>query len=371
MSTKYTYAPDYAIHPGETLAETLDALGMSQKELAERTGRPLKTINEIIKGKAAVTAETAIQLERVTGVPASFWNNAQRNFEASLAHEAEEAALEHDLNWLKEFPVREVAKLGWIPKLKDPVDQLRAVLDYFGVAGVAEWNNLWGRPQAAFRESKAFRNNPMAVSAWLREGERQAREIETAPFAKTRFMTALKEIRSLTREDCSVFEPKMIDLCADAGVAVVFVPSVPGSRAFGATRWLTPQKAIIQLSLRGKTDDLLWFTFFHEAGHILKHGKKDFFIESDNHSQNKEIQQREKEANTFAADFLIPPRDYARFVAEDTFTHQSITAFARHLDIAPGIVLGRLQRDKYIAYTQCHPLKKPIHFKDYDLISVN
>jgi len=362
MSETYTYAPDYAIHPGETLAETLEALGMSQKDLAERTGRPLKTINEIIKGKAAVTAETAIQLQRVTGVPASFWNNAQRNYEAALAAEAEEAALERDLKWLKDFPVRELVKLEWIPKVSDPVDQLRAVLDYFGVAGVQEWKSLWTTPQAAFRESKAFRANPMAVAAWLREGERQAQEIQTRPFAKSRFLDALAEIRCLTREDCEVFEPKMIDLCADSGVAVVFVPPVPGTRAFGATRWLSSKKAIVQLSLRGKTDDLLWFTFFHEAGHILKHGKKDFFIESDNRSKTKEIEEKENEANTFAADFLIPPKDYRKFTESEDFSEHSVASFARKLGIAPGIVVGRLQREKHITYKQCHRLKRPIDF---------
>jgi addiction module HigA family antidote len=65
---------DYAVIPGETLLEHLEAKGMSQAELAARTGRPLKTINEIIKGKAAITTDTALQLERVLGIPASFCN---------------------------------------------------------------------------------------------------------------------------------------------------------------------------------------------------------------------------------------------------------------------------------------------------------
>ena len=53
-------------------------------ELAESTGRPRKTINEIIAGKAEITAETALQLERVLGIPASFWNNLERNYQESL-----------------------------------------------------------------------------------------------------------------------------------------------------------------------------------------------------------------------------------------------------------------------------------------------
>ena len=74
------YMPDNVSPPGDTLLETIETLGISQSELAERMGRPKKTINEIIKGKTAVTPDTALQLERVLGVPASFWNNRVRQY---------------------------------------------------------------------------------------------------------------------------------------------------------------------------------------------------------------------------------------------------------------------------------------------------
>ena len=280
MSTKFTHQPDYAFHPGETLVETLEELGMTQKELAERAGRPLKTINEIAQGKAAITADTAIQLERVTGVPANFWNNAQRNYEAALARQAEAETLQQGIEWLRSFPINPLWKLGWIPKVDNPIEQLRALLSFFGVAGVEEWRQLWDQPQVAFRKSKAFDAHPMAVASWLREGERRAQRVVTRPFDRDKFIAALLEIRKLTTEEPETFEPAMKSLCAEAGVAVVLVPEVPGTRAYGATCWLTPEKAILQLSLRGKAEDFLWFTIFHEAAHILKHGKREVFIES-------------------------------------------------------------------------------------------
>jgi len=79
------FKPDYAVLPGDTLKETIDALGMSQTDLAERTGRPVKTINEIIQGKAGITPETALQFEKVFNIPASFWNNLEQNYQESLA----------------------------------------------------------------------------------------------------------------------------------------------------------------------------------------------------------------------------------------------------------------------------------------------
>jgi HTH-type transcriptional regulator / antitoxin HigA len=362
MSMKILHEPDYAFHPGETLAETLEELGMSQKELAERAGRPLKTINEIVQGKTAITADTALQLERVTGVPASFWNNAQRNYEAFLARQAESEALQAGIEWLKSFPIQPLWKLGWVPKLSDPIEQLRALLGFFGVAGVEEWRNLWQQPDVAFRKSNAFTAHPMAVAAWLREGERQAQRVATRPFGKDRFISALIEIRKLTSEEPETFEPAMKTLCAEAGVAVVLVPEVTGTRAYGATRWLSPEKAILQLSLRGKAEDFLWFTFFHEAAHILKHGKKDVFIEAPEGTADAVTQRKEVEANTFAADFLIPREAYRELIGFKPHTAAKIRSFADRLGIAPGIVVGRLQHDKLIPFKQHNCLKRRFQF---------
>lgn len=364
MSTKILHQPDYAFHPGETLLETLEELGMTQKELAERAGRPLKTINEIVQGKAAITADTAIQLERVTGVPANFWNNAQRNYEGFLARQAETAVLQQGIKWLHSFPIKPLLKLGWVPHFEDPVEQLRALLSFFGVAGVDEWRQMWAQPQVAFRKSKAFAAHPMCVASWLREGERQAQRISTQPFDKDRFIDALLKIRNLTTEEPEVFEPAMRTLCAEAGVALVFVPEVTGTRAYGATRWLTPDKAILQLSLRGKAEDFLWFTFFHEAAHILKHGKKDVFIEAPEGTGDTGIKKKEEEADIFAADFLIPKQAYQELAATQHLTAARIQSFATRLGIAPGIVVGRLQHNKLIHFKQHNGLKRRFQFQE-------
>ena len=362
MSTTHPYEPDFAIHPGETLLETLAAIGMSQKELAERTGRPLKTVNEIIQGKAAITADTALQLERVLGVAASFWNNAQRNYEAQLARIAETEALRRDVAWPKEFPLSQMSKMGWVPKLADPIEQLRAVLSFFGVAGVEEWRQLWQQPEVVFRKSRAFAAHPQSVAAWLRAGEREAQQIATQPFDKDKFSAALHEIRRHTTSEPETFEPLMKRRCAEAGVALVFVPEVKGARAFGATRWLTSEKAIIQLSLRGKADDFLWFTFFHEAAHLLKHGKRDVFIESSAGTADADTQRKEEEADAFAADFLIPRAAYRDLVALKPLTASKLEQFAAHQGIAAGIVVGRLQHDKVIPFTDHNGLKRRFEF---------
>ena len=144
------------------------------------------------------------------------------------------------------------------------------------------------------------------------------------------FSSALQKIRPLTIERPEVFEPAMKKLCAEAGVALVFVPELPGTSLYGATRWLKPSKALIQLSLRGKSDDHLWFTFFHEAGHILLHGKKEVYIEAQGNGYKETDRiSKEKEADLFAQDMLIPRDAFKNFLKENDFTHEGIFRVCR------------------------------------------
>ena len=228
-----TFEPNFASPPGETLAETLESLGMTQAELAERMGRPLKTINEIVAGKAMITSDTALQLEKVLGVPASFWSNRERLYRDALARRREADQLEQQLDWIKSMPVKELIRAGWIPSASDAVGQLRAVLSFFGVAGVEEWRALWESPEAAFRQSPAFAANPGATAAWLRKGEIDAQKMETSPFDAAAFAGALRELRAFTTKEPAEFVPVLKDCCAKAGVAVVFVPPLAGVRAYG------------------------------------------------------------------------------------------------------------------------------------------
>jgi Zn-dependent peptidase ImmA (M78 family) len=124
------------------------------------------------------------------------------------------------------------------------------------------------------------------------------------------------------------------------------------------TRWINPDKALIQLSLRGKYEDLFWFTFFHEAGHILLHGKKDIFIESKKNESNKEL-----EADIFAKDLLIPIEKWQDFIKKGKFKiKREVVRFASELNISPAIVVGRLQHDGLIQFSHLNELKRKYEF---------
>ena len=335
---KNQYVPDYLVASGEILGEYLEHYGMKQAELATRTGLAKKNINEIINGKAPITPETALRFERALGRPAHFWNNLERQFQEDKTKLAEKERLKSHLEWLKKVPVAAMVRLGWISKHKDKVEQLETVLRFFGVSSPEQWGNVCKKYQVAYRQTQRFETRVESVSAWLRQGELLALQIECAPFNRKRFLEILDEIRNLTLKGPDVFVPALENLCASAGVAVVFVPELPKTGAWGATRWLG-DKAVIQLSLRYKSNDHLWFTFFHEAGHILKHGRKDVFIEGNGLNGEKE-----DEANAFARNILIPPSYFSSFLSSwDGNSLDPVKNFAKQIGIAPGIVVGRLQ----------------------------
>ena len=354
-----SYNPDHTSAPGETLAELLETHGMTQAQLAARTGRPKQHINEIIAGKAAITHDMAIQLERSLGVPAAFWNNREARYREQLARGAEHERLSSQIAWLREFPLKEMFHWGWLRPVEDKVEQVRELLNFFGVASPEQWRDIWGSRQFAYRKSEAFASRMGALSAWLRRGELAAREIPCQPYDETRFRSSFEKLRQLSCSgDPKEFVPQMTRICAEAGVAVVFVPELTGCRASGVTQWLTPEKALIQLSLRHKSDDHLWFTFFHEAGHIVLHGKKEVFVEWDTPDSDKE-----QHANRFAAETLIPAPHWRRIRSLGRYSKALVRSLAAEAGVSPGIVVGRLQHDKLLPLSHCNDLKRRYEFK--------
>lgn len=354
-ATNNQYVPDYVSPPGETLSETLELRGMSQADLAERTGRAKKTINEIVKGKAPITARIALEFESVLGIPAAFWNSRESQYREHLARQCEQVRLKDHLEWLNSMPVRAMVKLRWIGGFNDKIHQLKEVLKFFQISSPGQWDTCVKdyADQAVFRKSKAFESDLPAVVAWLRRGEIEARELQCAPYDQGKFKEALRAIRDLTAESPEVFHPQIVKLASAAGVAVVLIPELPKIRISAATRWLSPQKAMIQLGLLYKRNDQFWFSFFHEAAHILLHGKRDIFINNQEDRQSE----KENEANLYAANFLIPPADYRALIKDGIPTKETVSRFASKLGIAPGIIVGRLQREKIVPWNFYNDLK--------------
>lgn len=357
MADNETFRPDWVSPPGDTIGDALDELGMSQAEFAERTGFSRKHVNQLIKGKVAITADAAVKLEAVLGEPAQFWLTREVQYREALAWRDRLAEAAKDKDFLKVVPVRDMIAMGWVRKFTDKGRQVLEVLRFFGVASVDAWEAQYRQRFApAFRKSPAFGAKWGPVAAWLRMTEIEAGRLDVREFDQTKLRASVNELRLLTLEpDPDVFVPELQRICGEAGVAVVFVPTPKGCPASGATWWRSG-KPVLALTLRHKSNDHLWFSFFHEIGHILKHGRKDVFIEG------KDIDgldpDKEAEADEFAAQTLIPDsRALARLKAAPVISSALVEGFAESMGIAPGIVVGRLQHEGALPYNHLNGLK--------------
>jgi HTH-type transcriptional regulator / antitoxin HigA len=352
MATEMRRSSDLAISPGELLAETLQALGLKQAELARRTGRPVQAINEIVKGTKEITPETALQFERVLGVPAHIWTRLEADYRQGVARLHDRKRIEgHEVPLARQFPYREMAAHGWVPDVKNWLDRTIALLQFFRVSSLAHARER--ELEAAWRRSANVAASRHALRAWLMSGERDAEALQVAPFGRDVLAETIPELRSLTRETPSIFCPRMTKLLAGCGIAVVFVKHLPRTGVQGATQWVG-RKAVVQLSVRYKWADIFWFSLFHELGHLLLHQHKGVFV----NPSSGEKSDREREADVFASDALIPQAKYKRFVAgRSVFLADHVESFAREIEIHPSIVVGRLQHDSLLPHSHLNDLR--------------
>jgi HTH-type transcriptional regulator/antitoxin HigA len=365
-----SFEPNAVPHPGETVLEYLDFHGWSQRDLARRTGLTPKTISEICNGKAPITPPTALAFEKAFQRPAHLWLNLQRHFDETGARSREFARSLEWGAWVQNFPLKEMKRLNFsLPPGRSDTDTL---LNFFGVSSPDSWDSVWKASAVAYRQTRAFKTREESIAAWVRETEIVARGLEVAEFDERRLLSSLEELRHLTRTRAEEILDPVQRICADAGVAVVLVPELRNTGISGCARWLTEKRPLVGLTLRYKTDDQLWFTFFHELGHILLHRNKRSFV-VDNAAEDlsdrivdPEMQQYEAEASRFSSDTLIPPRALADFMRNRIFTNESIHDFADVIGVGPGIVVGRLQHEGVLERHQGNALKQKLNWKFVD-----
>jgi addiction module HigA family antidote len=329
--------------PGDTLAETMELKGISQPILAMRMDRPLKTINEIIKAKTAITPETAIQLELVLGIEAKFWLEREKNYRLELAEIEHAEALLNTKEFIVNFPLAAMKKLQWINFEESVSSMANALFAFFGVSGEEAYYNYYHKNvyEAAYRMSTQNEKNPFAVSAWLKQSEHLAEQLKVPAYNASKFKIALLEIKNLMAKQPTNFFSQLQSICAEVGVKVVHTPCLPKTQLHGSTRWIN-DNPLIQLSNLYNRNDIFWFTFFHEAGHIIKHGKREVFVEGLKYSAEEQI--KEDEANEFAVKYTLTQSQENEVLENIPLNKKSIFAFAEKFNTHPAMIIGRLAR---------------------------
>lgn len=344
MRTESTFSPTWAVPPGRTLSDLLAAKNVSCDQLASSIELSRDDLDDLLKGTALLTERVACRLEGVFGTSASFWMRREKQYREQLAswRAGVDITDTRYKQWLKDLPLADMVRFGWLDTAGSATDKLTKCLSFFDVPNLDVWNRNYDdvKQAVAFRASAAHTVSMSATAAWVRQGERESTRIDCAPWNPDVFSAKLSAIRSLTRtKDPEIFIKELQTQCAAAGVAVVIVRAPSGCRASGATFFSSPVKAVLLLSFRYLTDDQFWFSFFHEAGHLLLHRNADSLILE---TLDDSDSQQEIEANEFAASTLLPSQFEMRLpeVANDT---RAIMRLARDAGIAPGIVVGQLQ----------------------------
>lgn len=369
---RMTYEPHEVGHPGETVVDYLEFNGWSQRDLARRTDLTPKTISEICNGKAPISPPTALAFERVFKRPAHFWLNLQRQFDECEARRDARAKSVAWKTWAAKFPIAQMRRYGWIESAEkeSQVDQL---LGFLGVSSPTSWNSVWQAAGIAYRQTRKFEASAEAISAWVRATElisaHVVAKLQVAEFDERRLRSSLDDLRHQSRRRADEIMAPVQAICAAAGVVVVWVPELPGTGISGCARWLSDDRALVALTLRYKTDDQMWFTFFHEIGHVLLHRRRRGFIldnavdDLSDRVVDPQMQKEEDEANRFSADTLIPPHALSAFIRKADFGNDAIHTFAEELGIGPGLVVGRLQHEGLLAPHQGNKLKQQLGWK--------
>jgi addiction module HigA family antidote len=360
MAIQNQYIPQIAFHPGETLSEKLEEMGMGPKEFSVRTGKPEKTISAILKGESSITPDMAVQFENVLRIPAHFWLNSQRHYDEYKARERKLELLQHSVDWMKSFPILDMIKKGWIKDVKSPMERAQELLAFFGFSSPEAWENYYYGQQlkVAFRISLAHTKEPHSLSAWLRQGDLQALALKAPAYDEKKFKASLEVIKSLMAEHPADFFNRLQAICLESGVKVVHTPCLPKAPISGSTRWLNEGVPLIQLSGRYKRNDSFWFTFFHEAGHIFLHGKKDIFLEDIEYTDKDTA--KEVEADQFAVKWTFSEEQEAELLRQSQISEDDVIQCAKKWNTHPAMIIGRLHNKGLIPYTDGRDLIVPI-----------
>lgn len=354
MKLAQAFEPRWASPPGETVLSALRAKGLTVEDLADELRLADAVARGIITGATPISQELATGLATVLGPSPEFWLRRESSYQESLHWLSIDAVASC-------LPMQHMVEYGWIDTPRSWKDAARACLSFFDVVDVNEWRSLYGDEARAthFRASDSFSTNAIALSAWIRQAERLTHRDATGEWNRSGFTEVLSQLRSLTKEaDPQKFLPILRDLCARQGVSVIVLRAPTGVPVSGVARRDRHGRPMILLSARHLTDDHFWFTFFHEAAHVLLHDLGEDFVDSMEPGSADE-DAREREANEFARVTLVPGGvgGLGEHRARGP-QMRDVLRFAASLNVAPGIVVGQLQHSGRIGFNQLNRLRR-------------
>ena len=341
MSNYIEYDDKIAFHPGYYIKEIVEDSGLTQEDFAKRLDTTPKNLSLLIRGEQSLSIDIAMKLSRMIGTSVSYWLILQNAYDALIAEfkSKEELAQERVIfSFLDYKYFREHFGLPDLPRKID--EQIVYVRNFLNVSTLTV---LKKRDMAVnFRSAtgELAEANIIKANIMVQIATNIALKTEASKFNKTLFEEAVRYALTLTKNH-STFYPLIREAFAKAGVILVILPNISGSKINGATKKVG-NNIMLMVNDRRLNSDTFWFTLFHEIGHIMN---GDYGISFD-----AESGEQEEIADKYAENMLIPCELYRKFIEENRFDVQSISIFAKKIDRDPGIVLGRLLNDGKVAY---------------------
>ena len=352
--TDEQFTPDWFSKPGDSLRLLMQRRSIAPLDLARSLPGGISALRGILDGSLAIDGPMARALSASVGGTTSFWLKRQTKYAEALERAAR-LAMEHDADeWLGRVPALGAKSRGQLSQAKRRIEILQR-LTFFNVANMRAWDARYGRllEYTQFRTSRSFISKDGAVLLWLRRGELESDLLLTRAWNPDNLRDRIAAIRNLcTVSQPARFLPKLRELFAESGIALVVVRTPKGCYASGASRLIAPEKAMILLSFRFRADDQFWFTIFHEIGHLLLHGGETFIDDEGTPDDN-----REREANHFASSCIIPEArvaEFERLPAE----RNAIIRFSVSIGASPGLIVGQMQHRNKIEHNRFNYLKR-------------
>ena len=362
-----TWEPYLATHPGEVLSDELEARGWSCGDLASQIRSSEQSVRRVLRGRTKVTKPFANKLEAALGVSADFWLRMQSSYEETVERLGSDPTMAEDIAILEELPLKELIRQGWARDVATDVERIVELRIHYGVSRLVDVPT--SSIEAAFRLTPGSRFDPWSLAAWVQQGEWQSIERKflrpedvCARFEPEILQAALPKLRRLT--SARPFWSELRTMTGQAGVHLEFVPHIAKSGANGVTRWLDDGRPLIQVSILRKRADIFWFTLCHELGHVLHGDRSKAYIDLADGSEA--VDEHETAADALARHILIPPASFDAFLHSQSLTSHSVQQFAAHIDVHPGIVVGRLQHDGLIGRDRLNSLTVSYDESDFE-----
>lgn len=338
------------IHPGETLKEILEERDMSQKELSLRTGFSGKHISTVLNGEKNISVSFAKKLEYALNIDAEFWMNLQNQYDKELIEFDELHSIsEEEVSIFKSLKniFAYIVEKGFIADIKQKEQSILELRKFFNVSNLDSIPSIVSA--GAFRAQTSVNYDPYVLFAWLKICESLSEKIETEYVPQEeqleKLLSLCPKIKELSLLPQEKFITELQNYFSSCGIAFVIIPAFEGAPVQGFIKTNQEGKTTIGMTFRQKRADIFWFTLFHEIGHFINGDSKQKFIDFES-VENL----RETKANNFAQKMLLDSSAYSQFVNENNVSLKRIIYFAESQNVAPSIVIGRLQHDKVIGW---------------------